>query len=206
MGGMSANTAIRRRESQLNEKETANDTEFEGASVYVCPSCGAELVTSDTTAATMCYYCHNPVILTGRLSAEWKPDCVIPFSVDRDTAKAELYHWLKKKRYVPKDFAVEKNLDTITGVYYPYWLADYSMYARFTGEGIRVSHTSTPSHDITTRRYYNVVGGLIAFGNVGVRASRRDRSSQRRSPIRLHKARSVQGFVSLRLYGGEARH
>ena len=33
----------------------------EDALVYICPSCGAEVVTDATTAATFCYYCHNPV-------------------------------------------------------------------------------------------------------------------------------------------------
>ena len=32
----------------------------EDALVYICPSCGAEVVTDATTAATFCYYCHNP--------------------------------------------------------------------------------------------------------------------------------------------------
>ena len=35
----------------------------EDALVYICPSCGAEVVTDATTAATFCYYCHNPVVL-----------------------------------------------------------------------------------------------------------------------------------------------
>ena len=35
--------------------------------MYHCPSCGAEIVTDQTTAATFCYYCHNPVVLSGRV-------------------------------------------------------------------------------------------------------------------------------------------
>lgn len=33
----------------------------------ICPSCGAQVVTDETTAATFCYYCHNPVVIEGRL-------------------------------------------------------------------------------------------------------------------------------------------
>ncbi len=36
--------------------------------VYICPSCGAEVVTDATTAATFCYYCHNPVVLSEKLT------------------------------------------------------------------------------------------------------------------------------------------
>ena len=35
----------------------------EEAVIYTCPSCGAQIVTDATTAATFCYYCHNPVVL-----------------------------------------------------------------------------------------------------------------------------------------------
>ena len=46
------------------------------AVLYTCPSCGAEIVTDSTTAATFCYYCHNPVVLSGRVSGEFLPDLV----------------------------------------------------------------------------------------------------------------------------------
>ena len=55
------------------EEEHSHDhvDEKEDGSVmgYTCGSCGAEVVTDDTTTATFCYYCHNPVILTERLRA-----------------------------------------------------------------------------------------------------------------------------------------
>ena len=36
----------------------------DAAVLYTCPSCGAQIVTDQTTAATFCYYCHNPVLLS----------------------------------------------------------------------------------------------------------------------------------------------
>ena len=42
--------------------------------LYECPSCGAQIVTDETTAATFCYYCHNPVVLSGRVSGNFRPD------------------------------------------------------------------------------------------------------------------------------------
>ncbi len=151
----------------VKAKESAREAEYENQTLYSCPSCGAELVTDATTAATECYYCHNPVVLTGRLSKEWTPDSVLPFTIDRETAKSELNKWIKRHRYVPADFKNEKNLDAITGVYYPYWLADYTSAASFEGEGVRVSTHSTPSYDITTRRYYQVVRrGEIEYKNI----------------------------------------
>ena len=51
--------------------------------LYLCPSCGAEIVTEETTAATFCFYCHNPVVLKGRLEGGYKPDYVLPLTRKR---------------------------------------------------------------------------------------------------------------------------
>lgn len=46
---------------------------------YNCPSCGAELICDETTAATSCPYCGNPTVVPGQFSGVLKPDYVIPF-------------------------------------------------------------------------------------------------------------------------------
>ena len=43
------------------------DTEAAGMRVYGCPSCGAELMCDETTAATSCPYCGNPTVIPGQL-------------------------------------------------------------------------------------------------------------------------------------------
>jgi DNA-directed RNA polymerase subunit RPC12/RpoP len=90
--------------------------------LYSCPSCGAEVVTDETTAATFCYYCHNPVILTRRISGEYHPDYVIPFSIDKKKAEEMFRSWMKKKRFTPKAFYSEDQIEKISGVYFPYLL------------------------------------------------------------------------------------
>ena len=70
--------------AQNNNAGSTNQNE--DALVYICPSCGAEVVTDATTAATFCYYCHNPVVLSGKLSGEFLPDYVIPFAMDKKKA------------------------------------------------------------------------------------------------------------------------
>ena len=76
--------------AQSTEKTVPDDTDAsdeqtadkeKSAVVYTCLSCGAEIVTDETTAATFCYYCHNPVVLGGRLEGDFLPDKVIPCSV-----------------------------------------------------------------------------------------------------------------------------
>ncbi|MBO5645610.1 MAG: hypothetical protein J6S59_00705, partial [Clostridia bacterium] len=45
-----------------------DEGEAEGLCSYVCQSCGGEIVAEETTAATACPFCGNPVVMLGRLS------------------------------------------------------------------------------------------------------------------------------------------
>ena len=73
---------------QEQQKAQAKGEEFDEDAIvsYVCPSCGAEVITAASTAATECYYCQNPVVLGSRLSGEYRPDFVIPFTLNKDKA------------------------------------------------------------------------------------------------------------------------
>ena len=59
--------------SQWQEGET------ESLRSFVCKSCGGEIVSDETTAATSCPFCGNPVVMMGQFSGSLKPDVVIPF-------------------------------------------------------------------------------------------------------------------------------
>ena len=100
------------------------DESFENAVLYVCPSCGAEIVTDETTAATTCYYCSNPVVLSGKLSGELKPDMIIPFKIDKKGAIDKFREMCGKKKFLPKNFVSDSRLEQKKGVYFPYWYVD----------------------------------------------------------------------------------
>lgn len=101
-----------------------NGSASEGADpvVYICPSCGAEIVTDATTAATFCYYCHNPVVLSGRVSGEFLPDYVLPFAIEKKQAKEMFVSWIGKKKFVPESFYSKDQIEKLSGVYFPYYL------------------------------------------------------------------------------------
>ena len=83
-----------------------NDTAAfeEQTRLYECPSCGAQIIAEETTSATFCYYCHNPVVLAGRLTGAYQPSFVLPFAVQRETAEKEFKAWCKKRWFLPSDF------------------------------------------------------------------------------------------------------
>ena len=79
--------------------DSAKGQEQEEAAVYVCPNCGAEIVTDPTTAATECYYCQSPVVLSERVSGEYLPQEIIPFAIDRKKAAEIFLQNMKKKKF-----------------------------------------------------------------------------------------------------------
>lgn len=137
----------------LFEKEEGR-REPEAMVIYHCPSCGAEIVTDDTTAASFCYYCHNPVVLSGRLLGRFAPDEIIPFTIDREKAVEIFNQWIGRKRFVPKAFYSPDQIEKITGVYFPYWLYSCQIHGELDGVGDQITiHTMGGIRSTETRRY-----------------------------------------------------
>ncbi len=113
---------------------------------FQCPSCGGEIVTDDTTAATFCPFCDNPSIMPARLSGGLKPDALIPFKTSKEDAKAAFLKLCKGKPLLPKFFTSEQRVEKITGVYVPFWLYDCD--ADFDG-----SYKATRIHRWSDSRY-----------------------------------------------------
>ncbi len=103
--------------------EQREQQEFSGASaLYTCPNCGAGVICGELEASVRCHFCHTPVILSGRLSGEFKPDVIIPFSVTQRTAEAAFNEYIKGKFLLPSGFKKNAKLQKISSLYVPYWL------------------------------------------------------------------------------------
>ena len=126
------------------------------AVLYTCPSCGAQIVTDETTAATFCYYCHNPVVLSGKLTGRFAPDYVIPFQIDRDKAKEIFAGWIAKKKYVPDAFYSGRQIETMTGVYFPYWLYGCRVDGMLDAQGKKLRTWTTGNMRYTETQVYDV--------------------------------------------------
>ncbi|MGO5175513.1 hypothetical protein ACTQ2N_09990 [Ruminococcus sp. LCP21S3_E8] len=154
-----------------SNEQTFTDEETEGMSVYVCNSCGGEIVADENTGATSCPYCGNPVVLKGRFSGDLKPDYVIPFRLSREDAIKALSNHVNKK-LVPKIFKDKNHIDQIRGMYVPFWLFDADTEAHIHYKGTKVRHWSDSRYDYTETKYYLVGrGGNVGFTNVPVDGS-----------------------------------
>ena len=123
---------------------------------YHCASCGAEVITDTLTVADYCYYCHNPIVLASGVSGAMKPTKIIPFKLDRDGAKNAFLAYAKKKKFVPKNYFEDAQVDKIQGVYYPFWVTDADTFGEYGGIGKRVRSWTSGGYRYTETSSYAV--------------------------------------------------
>ena len=143
--------------------------EEQGFNTYHCESCGGEIVADENTAASVCPFCGNPVVMTGKLSGALRPDLIIPFKLDKQAAKAGLMKHLEGKKLLPKIFKDQNHIDEIRGIYVPFWLFDTEADANIRYRGTRTRFWSDSRYDYTETSFYLINrGGSIGFEKVPV--------------------------------------
>ena len=152
--------------------KTWQDGEADRLRSYVCHSCGGEIACDENTAATACPFCGNPVVMTGQFSGALKPDCVIPFQLDKNAAKAALTKFYGGKRLLPKVFQDENRINEVKGVYVPFWLFDASVDASMRYKATKVRTWSDAEYNYTETSFFSVSrAGSIGFERVPVDGS-----------------------------------
>lgn len=155
--------------SSLNEAWGADG---ENMRIYSCPSCRAELICDQTTAATSCPYCGNPTVIPGQFEGVMKPDLVIPFKLDKDAAVKALKEHYKGKVFLPSAFSKENHINEIKGVYVPFWLFDSKAEASVDFLATKSSTRREGDYEVTTTRHFAVHrGGTVSFEKIPVDAS-----------------------------------
>ena len=146
--------------------------EADGLRVYSCPSCGAELLCDQSTAATACPYCGNPAIVPGQFSGALRPDSILPFRLSKDDAVQALRAHYKGKPFLPRSFTSANHIEQIQGVYVPFWLFDGGAEGAASYRASNTNVYETGDYEITETRHYHVVrAGSLAFEKIPVDAS-----------------------------------
>ncbi len=89
-------------DSVYDDADTAQA--FEGFA-FMCPDCGAELMTTDSNDAVgFCPYCGGASVIHDRLRQEWKPNQIIPFSITKEQCKEIYVKEVKKNIFVSRKY------------------------------------------------------------------------------------------------------
>lgn len=149
------------------------DGEESSLKSYICPSCAAELICDENTAATSCPYCGNPTVVPGQFKGDLKPDYVIPFRLSHQDAKNELKNFYKGKKFLPNEFESENKIDKLQGVYVPFWLYNCEAAIDATFDGVIVTSHRQGQYNVTTTAHYDIQRkGIVPFENIPVDASK----------------------------------
>ena len=159
-------------EVDKDEYKTSNDGTVGSDLVkYTCSHCGAEIITDRSTAATVCVYCGNAVIMGEQIIDNFSPDYVIPFKVPK-TQVMDVFKKFSNKPLTPKDFNCDRVVDKMQGVYIPFWLYSGNCEGSITAEGINTRTWTSGNYRYTEKKYYSVYrNGTLDFKAVPVDAS-----------------------------------
>ena len=154
-------------EDILREQEQARQEYNDAMNEYSCPNCGAQVVADEHTAADYCYYCHNPVVLVGKLSGQMRPHRIVPFKYDKEQAKERFLKFAKSKKFVPRNFFSASQVEKITGVYYPFWITDADTSGQLHGDATRLRVWRVGNVEYTETSKFNIQrSGDIHFEDI----------------------------------------
>ena len=141
---------------------------------YNCPSCGAEITGDDTLGSTVCPYCGNSTIVKGQFEGCLRPDYIIPFKVDKQSAINAFESDFKNAPFLPDAFKNKKKIEEMAGVYVPFWMFDCDCDAAVSYHAQRVTAWSDANYNYTKTDYYKLYRkGNIGFANIPVDGSKK---------------------------------
>ena len=166
------NTKAQEMNAKWNVEETDDDNGMDGIKVHICQSCGGEIIGDENSVATECVYCGSPTIITENISGVNRPKYVIPFKLDKNAAKEKLKAFYKGKRLLPDEFSKKKHIDSIKGLYVPFWLFNCEAEADITYKANRTHFWSDANYNYTKTDHYMLKRkGKLAFEKIPVDAS-----------------------------------
>lgn len=174
------------------EKQSFDENESKDIRTYICESCGGEIITDATTSATRCPYCDNVQIISGQLSGAFKPDLVIPFKLSKEDAQREYENFCTNKKLLPDLFKKKSRVESITGVYVPFWLFGGGAQADVSYHGTRVAVWSDREYQYTETSHYSILRkGDLKFSQIPVDGSEKieNRFMEAIEPFDLSQAR-----------------
>ena len=106
-----------------SDAEESNDFEV---TVFTCPQCAGELMSTEHEATAFCSFCGASNILISRISSEKRPSYIIPFQRTKEDCKKSFNKMMKKALYTPNELRKVDNIDGFRGIYMPYWFYNIS--------------------------------------------------------------------------------
>lgn len=106
---------------EVTKDKDAEESNAFDVTVFTCPQCGGEILSTDTSVAEFCSFCGASTILDSRISKEKRPAYIIPFQQTKDACKEIYLAKMKRAIFAPNELKDKKYIDSFRGIYIPYW-------------------------------------------------------------------------------------
>jgi DNA-directed RNA polymerase subunit RPC12/RpoP len=157
---------------KVGSEETWEEGNLGDLSTGACPSCGAEFIGDKNTVAMVCPCCGNAQTVQKRVDGMLKPDYCIPFKLEKKSAVEALKQFCDGKWLLPDSFKKENHIETIQGIYAPFWLFEAKAQTRIRYKAAKVKAWSDGDYDYTKTDYYSVLrDGSLNFEKMPVDGS-----------------------------------
>ena len=159
----------------LEKKAESEDSTVE--CFVKCENCGASSTLEPNVTSALCPYCSTPLVLEHAHEEKViQPKSLLPFKLDKNSAKSEFKKWINKLWFTPNDLKkAALNFDYFKGIYIPYWTFDTDTNTRYIGQRgvhyyVTESYTTTENGKPVTRtrqvqktRWYPANGSVQKF-------------------------------------------
>lgn len=146
---------------EVSKDKDAEESHDFNVTVFTCPQCGGEILSTDTSAAEFCSFCGASTILDSRISNEKKPARIIPFQQTKDACKEAYSAKIKKALFAPDALKDKKYIDSFRGIYMPYWVYNISQQGTVHLDGKK----SYRKGNYIYTDYYDMKGDIDAYYN-----------------------------------------
>ena len=99
-----------------------------------CAGCGAKLVVPQETTLLACPLCASSQAAETDELPGFRPDAVVPFSIDINDAGARFTRWIRRLWLAPFPLKKEYAANALSGIYIPYWSFDARTKTAYSGQ------------------------------------------------------------------------
>jgi hypothetical protein len=118
-----------------------------------CQSCHAVMVFDPTRVGQRCEFCGSPALVAyDEIKAPIRPQGVLPFRVDRNQVRDDIRRWWRSKWLAPGRLSKSALVDTVHGLYIPYWTFDAAVHCRWEAEAGHYYYVDVEGTDNQGRR------------------------------------------------------
>jgi predicted RNA-binding Zn-ribbon protein involved in translation (DUF1610 family) len=103
--------------------------------VIDCGACGSRIMIEDDAVSVRCNFCGSEKVNESAMDKNLiQPQGVIPFKIDKKTAKDKFQVWIKEGWFKPNKLKKLAALGDLHGIYVPFWTYDAKTYTQWSGQ------------------------------------------------------------------------